>query len=47
MDLTGVVLDLDLPHPGNTEQQVLVVDERPVSAVEGLVIVPFGPVQAV
>lgn len=47
VDLAGVVLHLNLPHAGNTKQHVLIVDEWPVSIAEGLVVVPFGPVQAV
>lgn len=47
MDLAGVVLDLDLPYSGNTQQHILIVDERLVSAVQGLVVVPSGPVKAI
>lgn len=47
VDLAGVVLDLDLPHPGDAKQHVLIVDERLVPAVQGLVVVPFCPVEAV
>lgn len=47
VDSAGVVLDLDLPHPGDTQQHVLVVDERRVSAFQGLVIVPRCPVESV
>lgn len=46
-DQAGVVLDLDLPHPGNTQQHILIVDERPVSVVQGLVVVPSRPVKAI
>lgn len=45
--LAGVVQDLDLPHSGNSQQHVLIVDEGPVSVLHGLVIVPFSPVEAV
>lgn len=44
-DRAGVVLNPDLPDPGDTEQQVLVVDERLVS--QGRSIVPLCPVEAV
>lgn len=47
VDLAGVVHDLDLPHSGDSQQHVLIVDEGLVSAVQGLVIVPFCPVEAV
>ena len=47
VDLAGVVLDLDLPHPGDSQQHVLIVDEGLVSTVQGLVIVPLSPVEAV
>lgn len=33
VDLAGVVLDLDLPHPGDSKQHVFIVDEGLVSAV--------------
>lgn len=46
-DIAGVVEDLDLPHSGDAQQQVLVVDEGLVSGVQGLVIVPFRPVEAI
>lgn len=47
VDLAGVVHDLDLPHSGDSQQHVLIVDEGLLSAVQGLVIVPFSPVEAV
>ena len=47
VDLAGVVLGLDLPHPGDSQQHVLIVDEGLVSIVHGLVIVPFSPVEAI
>lgn len=47
MDIAGVVQDLDLPHSGDSQQHVLIVDEGLVSAVQGLVIVPFRPVEAI
>lgn len=47
MNFAGVILDLDLPHPGNSQQHVLIVDEGLISSGEGLVIVPFSPVEAI
>ena len=47
MDLAGVVLDLDLSHSWDSQKHVLIVDEGLVSAVKGLVIIPFSPVEAV
>lgn len=47
VDVTGVVEDLDLPHSGDAQQHVLVVDEGLVSSVQGLVVVPFSPVEAI
>lgn len=47
LDLAGVVLDLDLPHPGNTQQHIVIVDERLVPVVQGLVVVPSRPVKAI
>lgn len=47
MDVAGVVEDLDLPHPGHAQQHVLVVDEGLVSGVQGLAVVPLGPVEAI
>lgn len=47
VDYAGVVLDLDLPQPGDSQQHVLIVDKRLVSIVQGLIIVPSCPVQAV
>lgn len=47
VDIAGVVEDLDLPHSGDAQQHVLVVDEGLVSSVQGLVIVPFSPVEAI
>ncbi len=47
VDLAGVVHDLDLPHSRDSKQHVLIVDEGSVSTVQGMVIVPFRPVEAV
>lgn len=47
VDTAGVVQDLDLPDSGDSQQHVLVVDEGLVSAVQGLVIVPFSPVESI
>ena len=47
VDLAGVVLDLDLAYPWDTQQHVLIVDEGPLSTGQGLVVVPFSPVEAV
>lgn len=47
MDVTGVVEDLDLPHSGDAQKHVLVVDEGLVSSLQGLVVVPFSPVEAI
>lgn len=43
----GVVHDLDLPHSGHSQQHVLVVDEGVFASVQGPVVVPFGPIEAV
>lgn len=47
MDVARVVNDFNLSHPGDSQQHVLIVDEGLISGVHGLVIVPFGPVQAI
>lgn len=47
VDIAGVVEDLDLPHSGDPQQHVLIVDEGLVPGVHGLVIVPFSPVEAI
>lgn len=47
VDMAGVVEDLELPHSGDAQQYVLVVDERLVLIVQRLVIVPFSPVEAI
>lgn len=47
VDVAGVVEDLDLPHSGDSQQHVLIVDEGLLPGVEGLVIVPFSPVEAI
>lgn len=46
VDIAGVVEDLDLPHSGDTQQHVLIVDEGLVPSVQGLIVVPFSPVEA-
>lgn len=47
MDFARAVNNFNLSHPGDSQQHVLIVDEGLISSVQGLVIVPFGPVQAI
>lgn len=47
VDLAGVVSDLDLPHPGDPQQHVLIVNEGLASAVQRPVVVPSRPVEAI
>lgn len=47
MDVARVVYNFNLSHPGDSQQHVLIVDEGLVSGVQGLVVVPFGPVQTI
>lgn len=46
MDVARVVYNFYLSHPGDPQQHVLVVDEGLISGVQRLVVVPFGPVEA-
>lgn len=47
MDVARVVHHFNLSHPGDSQQHVLVVDEGLISGVQGPVVVPFSPVQAI
>lgn len=47
MHHAGVIADPQLPQPRNPQQQVLIVDEGVGAVAQALVVVPFGPIQAV
>lgn len=47
MHHAGVIADPQLPQPRNPQQQVLIVDEGVGATAKALVVVPFGPIQAV
>lgn len=47
MDVARVVHNFNLSHPGDSQQHVLIVDKGLISGVQGTVVVPFSPVQAI
>lgn len=47
MDHAGVVLNLQLTHSGNSKQQVLIIDVRLGMVTQRVIVIPFGPIQAI